>query len=63
VILHDDIGKACGACGHLTTDLDPPVRTTHGYRVHRSHTATPNSGLYGTAVPDETTIRTPIDAI
>ena len=39
--------KICQACGHSTTKADPAVKTRDGFRVHRSHTTDPNSGLYG----------------
>jgi hypothetical protein len=40
----------CPACGHRGTDADPLVETTTQHLVHRSHTTSPASGFYGTAV-------------
>jgi hypothetical protein len=46
-LLKNETGKPCQACGHPTTKDDPAVKTRDGYRVHKSHTTDPNSGLYG----------------
>jgi prepilin-type processing-associated H-X9-DG protein len=37
----------CAADGHEFTTDDPEVLTTDGWRVHRSDTENPRSGLYG----------------
>lgn len=40
----------CQACGHPTSDDDPPMRITEGDLTgtitHLSHTTDPTSGLY-----------------
>lgn len=46
-LLKSETGKPCQACGHPTTKDDPAVKTRDGYRVHKSHTTDPKSGLYG----------------
>jgi hypothetical protein len=44
---HNGQRNTCAACGHDGTSRDPLVLTNDGFRVHRSHTADPQSGLYG----------------
>lgn len=39
----------CAACGHDGTAADPLVVDNEGWRIHRSHTEDPRSGMYGTA--------------
>lgn len=44
---HNGQRNICAACGHNGTGSDPLVNDNRGYRVHRSHTTNPRSGLYG----------------
>lgn len=46
---HNGQRNICAACGHDGTTRDPLVLADDGFRVHRSHTTDPSSGLYGTA--------------
>lgn len=46
---HNGQRDTCAACGHDATGRDPLVKTTDGYRIHRSHTTDPRNGYYGLA--------------
>jgi hypothetical protein len=46
---HKGYRNTCSACGHDGTEADPLVVDVEGWRICRSHTEDPNSGMYGTA--------------
>ncbi|MER6616301.1 hypothetical protein [Streptomyces xantholiticus] len=44
---HEGLRNICAADGHPGTTEDPLVKDLDGYRIHRSHTADPDSAFYG----------------
>lgn len=46
---HSGLRNTCAVDGRDGTEADPLVVDIDGYRIHRSHTEDPTSGMYGTA--------------